>query len=178
MENHINDLLELGLMSMWWYPSTERHGSCCQQVVRGIGWLWRSFLTLSKATWWAAGKESSKKKGREGYWFWIKRKSATLLTRTHTHKAWQNGKVKEEAVYTFRVLDGIFSLIFRSTFIWLFEASVLGTGPGQHYLLQQWKIQYELPIRYHLLGLGLGNSNYPNVNLRQEPSALWMDEWF
>jgi len=52
----------------------------------------------------------------------------------------------------------------------------LGTGPGQHYPLQQWKIQYELSIRYHLLGLGLGNSNYPNVNLRQEPLALWMDE--
>lgn len=116
--------------------------------------------------------------GMEGYWFWIKRKSATLLTRTHTHKAWQNGKVKKEAVYTFTVLDGIFSLIFRSTFTWLFEASVLGTGPGQHYPLQQWKIQYELSIRYHLLGLGLGNSNYPNVNLRQEPLALWMDEWF
>jgi hypothetical protein len=29
-----------------------------------------------------------------------------------------------------------------------------------------------------LLGLGLGNSNYPNVNLSQEPWALWMDEWF
>ncbi len=38
-----------------------------------------------------------------------------LYLQGHTPtKAWQHGKVKEEAVYTFRVLDVIFSLIFRS----------------------------------------------------------------
>ncbi len=38
MENHINDLLELGLMSMW-YPATERQCSCCQQVSCQGDWL-------------------------------------------------------------------------------------------------------------------------------------------